>query len=601
MTVGARPLVRWLALNGLVHAALLIWLGAHATPLEWSWLLAWPLMGWLFWEPLVLSPLATRPKLLAIFGAAWGLWLCFCIGYRFYQGTYPDHGTVEFALSEPRYGWLLFKERFGPGMALAFIASATAGAYALKGLTPVPSRFRWWKLLGAALLLAGLNRFVPATRIQPPDTALMMMATQVRARRIGAGGLRRALARGKTPQGPAPAFQVLVLVHESLNSDAFDPDLMPKLAARIQAGQVLPFREAFAPAPMTDVALPSLFSGVDPVQGSARYHHEPLLWHRAQAHCMATALFSVQRFDYYGFPDYLLADGLDRYETQDLAGPPLRANAHPPALVNDAAADDATLLPWLRDWLDGERGKPTFTVLHFGATHAPYFQKPGFTPFSAADVARLRPDVTPSRRGDLARYWNAIRYLDEVQDQILQEYARRGLLDHTLVLSTSDHGENFQGPARGRLDDVRPETLHVPLWILPPKDFTPAQIAALKGNEGNLVSNLDLAPTLADALGDPLPPDAQRLGASLFAPLPADRTLLAHNGGEIRRRDPSALSLLWMEQGRLHEWRWHSQEGGYSGVVGPGDREEALILDPSDRARVTRVLAAFPFLHEVHP
>jgi len=596
-----RPLVRWLALNGLVHAALLVWLGAQGRPVEWAWLLAWPAMGWLFWEPFLLSPLAKRPRMLAAFAALWGLWLCFSIGYRFYQGTYPDHGTVEFACSEPRYGWLLFKDRLGLGMALGFTVSAAAAVFALKGLRPAASKGRWWRLAGAALALAALNRFVPATTLQPPDTAMLMMATQVRARRMGAGGLRRALAREKTPQGPPPPFQVLLLVHESLNADAFDPALMPKLAARIRSGEVTAFPEAFAPAPMTDVALPSLFSGVDPVQGSARYHREPLLWHRAQAHGMATALFSVQRFDYYGFPDYLLADGLDRYETQDLAGPPLHANAQAPALVNDAAADDAALVSWLRSWLDAERGRPTFTVLHFGATHSPYFQHAGFTPFTAADVARLRPDVVLSRRGDLARYWNAIRYLDEVQDAALQEYARRGLLDRTLVIATSDHGENFHGPARGRLDDVRPQTLHVPLWIKAPKDFPAAWLTAMQADSRRLVSNLDIAPTLAQALGDPLPPDPGRLGSSLLVPLPPDRTLLAHNGGEIRRRDPSALSLLWMEDGRLREWRWHSQEGAFAGVVGPGDGEESINLEPGEKARVTKVLAAFPFLHEVHP
>jgi hypothetical protein len=597
----SRPLVRWLALNGLVHAALLAWLGAAARPSEWAWLLAWPLLAWGLWEPFVLAPLAKHPRLQVCFAALWGCWLCFCIGYRVYQGTYPDHGTVEFACSEPRYAWLLFKDRLGFGTAMGFIAAAAAAVFALKGLKPAPAKGRWWRLLAAALALAALNRFVPATVIQPPDTALLMMATQVRARRMGAGGLRRALAREKTPQGPPPPFQVLLLVHESLNADAFDPGLMPKLAARVESGEVTAFHESFAPAPMTDVALPSLFSGVDPVQGSARYHRAPLLWHRAQAHGMATALFSVQRFDYYGFPDYLLADGLDRYETQDLAGPPLHANGAPPPLVNDAAADDGALIPWLRSWLDAEQGRPTFTVLHFGATHAPYFQKPGFTPFTAADVARLRPGVTATRRADLARYWNAMRYLDEIQDEALQEYARRGLLDRTLVIATSDHGENFHGPALGRLEDVRPQTLHVPLWILPPKDFPAPWVAAMKGNEGRLVSNLDIAPTLAQALGDPLPADPRRLGDSLLAPLPPDRTLLAHNGGEIRRRDPKALSLLWREDGRLREWRWHSQEGAFAGTVGTGDGEAPLDLTPDERSRVQRVLSAYPFLNEVHP
>lgn len=596
-----RPLVRWLALNGAVHGALLIWLGAQGRPVEWAWLLAWPLLAWCFWDPFVLAPLAKRPRLLLAFGALWGCWLCFSAGYRFYQGTYPDHGTVEFACSEPRYAWLLFKDRLSLGMILGFIAAASATAFALKSLQPVASKARWWRLGAAILALAALNRFVPATTLQPPDTALLMLATQVRARRMGAGGLRRALAREKTPQGPQPPFQVLVLVHESLNADAFDPLLMPKLAARIQSGSILPFNEAFAPAPMTDIALPSLFSGVDPVQGSARYHHEPLLWHRAQAHGMPTALFSVQRFNYYGFPDYLLADGLDRYETQDSAGPPLHENGAAPPLVNDAAADDAALIPWLRAWLDAGRGKSTFTVLHFGATHAPYYQKPGFILFTAADAARLRPEVSVARRADLARYWNAIRYLDEIQDEALQEYARRGLLDHTLVISTSDHGENFHGPARGRLDDVRPQTLHVPLWILAPKAFPAPWVAAMKANGTRLASNLDIAPTLAQALGDPLPEDPQRLGSSLLAPLPEARILFAHNGGEIRRRDPKALSLIWVEGGRIHEWRWHSQEGSFSGSVESGDGELPLELDPAGRSRVQRALSAYPFLNEVHP
>jgi hypothetical protein len=596
----SRPLARWLALNGLVHVCLLLALGAKGRPQEWAWLLAWPLLGWCLWEPFALAPLAKRPKALALFAAAWGIWLCFGAGYRFYQGTYPDHGTVEFACSEPRYAWILFKERLGLGMGLGFAASALVSAFALRGIRPVEVKHRGWRLLAAILALAALNRFVPATTLQPPDTALLMMATQVRTRRMGAGGLRRALAREKVPQGPPPPFHVLLLVHESLNADAFDATLMPKLGARTRSGEAIAFPAAYAPAPMTDVALPSLFSGVDPVQGSARYHREPLLWHRAKAHGMATALFSVQRFDYYGFPDYLLADGLDRFETQDLSGPPLHAHESAP-LVNDAAADDGALLPMLRSWLDAQGRGPTFTVLHFGATHAPYFQKPGFTPFSAGDIARLRPELPVARRESLARYWNALRYLDEVQDQILQEYGRRGLLDRTLVLATSDHGENFHGAAMGRLEDVRPQTLHVPLWVRPPQSFPSTWVAALRANADGLASNLDLAPTLAQALGDAQPQDPERLGASLLAPLPAGRVLLAHNGGEIRRRDPKALSLLWMEDGRIREWRWHSQEGAFSAVVGPGDTEESLNLDPAARARVTRTLSAYPFLREVHP
>jgi hypothetical protein len=138
-----------------------------------------------------------------------------------------------------------------------------------------------------------------------PEVTSLLMFTQLRPWRIGPGGLRRALARELPARGTGPDFHVLVLVNESLTPDSFDPELSPYLGRAIASGEAITFSKAYASASMTDVAVPALFSGVSPAQPSSLFHHAPLWWHRAQARGMSTGLFSAQRYNYYGFPDFL--------------------------------------------------------------------------------------------------------------------------------------------------------------------------------------------------------------------------------------------------------------------------------------------------------
>jgi arylsulfatase A-like enzyme len=84
----------------------------------------------------------------------------------------------------------------------------------------------------------------------------------------------------------------------------------------------------------------------------------------------------------------------------------------------------------------------------------------------------------------------------------------RGLLDDTLIVVTSDHGEEFldHGSLEGHQWTLYDEVLHVPLVIRPPGGGEAKRV-------DRLVSLLDVAPTILDLLR--LTPPATFEGASL--------------------------------------------------------------------------------------
>ncbi len=549
-----RPWVRFAAFTLALHLGALAFVGPRPHGAQWLALALGPLVAWGLLRPMI-HRLEARGLGLGLLFAGWGAWMAFCLGHRLFLGTYPDHGTLEFTLSEPSYAWTLVKDRLHLGTFAFLGGGAVLGWLASRNLGPgrhVHGRARW---VGILIAIAGLA-WVDARGISlagvSPEASTLLMVGQTRGRRIGMGGLRRALGRQVPETSPAPPFSVLLLVHESLGPLALDPDVAPFLSAGLSGGELRDFPRAYAAASMTDVALPSLLSGVNPVQGSQLYHRVPLLWHRARAGGMATAFFSAQRLNYYGFPDFLLADGLDAWESADHAGLPL---------VNDTGADDGCLEGQLDGWLTRQGDRPTFTVLQFNATHAPGLLRPDHKGWTAARVASRWPEVHPLRREALARYLNACASLDAVQAKIFKLLEAKGQLDRTWIIATADHGEAWEGPPRGRLDDLRAAALQVPLWMRLPKGFPETWRQNLEANRGRLVGNQDLMPTLAEALGQAPTTFPGTLGTSLLAPLGPDRTLLAHNSGEIRRRDPEALSVLMEEGPLLFQVRWHTVEG----------------------------------------
>lgn len=151
-----------------------------------------------------------------------------------------------------------------------------------------------------------------------------------------------------------------------------------------------------------------------------------------------------------------------------------------------------------------------FLFLHSYAVHDPYFPKQEYLDMfwqgeaPATAVRATGPElvaVNNSGRevpGDELRYYRAlydaqIRYVDDLLRGFFAELEALGVLDDTLVVITSDHGEEFHEHGALLHSQAYRETLHVPLFVVW-KGFEPRRIESV-------VENLDIAPTLYEITG----------------------------------------------------------------------------------------------------
>ncbi len=108
----------------------------------------------------------------------------------------------------------------------------------------------------------------------------------------------------------------------------------------------------------------------------------------------------------------------------------------------------------------------------------------------------------------LSQYDGEIRSTDEMLGRILQVIREEGLWENTLIVITSDHGEEFfEHQQKGHKNNLHVESVHVPLLIKRAGSFSP-------GVDSTLVSLVDLFPTLIGGAADSLSPLLP--GRSLF-------------------------------------------------------------------------------------
>jgi arylsulfatase A-like enzyme len=131
-----------------------------------------------------------------------------------------------------------------------------------------------------------------------------------------------------------------------------------------------------------------------------------------------------------------------------------------------------------------------------------------------------------------ALYDSDISYNDQQFGVLLDLLQKTGHENDTMIVFTSDHGEEFWEHGRiGHGQSLRQELVHVPLWIYYPPLFPAGKVV----EEG--VEVMDVLPTLADVLGVKVPeavqgeslvPLAQGQGAGYPRPAIASQYELAH-------------------------------------------------------------------------
>ncbi len=193
-------------------------------------------------------------------------------------------------------------------------------------------------------------------------------------------------------------------------------------------------------------------------------------------------------------------------------------------------------LDWLRG---GDQSRPFFAFLNMYDAHDPYLPGAPFDtlfgyPRNAPGGERLRvrrlsnADPLTLNASDNARmrdqYDGAIARMDHILGQMLDTLVHRGVLENTIVVITSDHGEAFgEHRAFGHGTSVHPEEVRIPLVVVYPR-------AVPAGRRVDAVVSLrDVSATIAD-LAQVAGPGWRLPGRSLArfwstAALPSDTVL----------------------------------------------------------------------------
>ncbi len=383
-------------------------------------------------------------------------------------------------------------------------------------------------------------------------------------------------------RGPVRAEQnVIIVVFDAVRADhlgtyGYARPTDPNLKA-LAAGGVA-FRNAYAAAPWTLPSFASIFTGLYPIRhhlsgGQFRLNKKAeTLAGRLKAEGYATAAIVANA---YLNRDFGLDQGFDTF-TQLLSEERLDAVTSP---QTTAAA---------LDWLERNRDRKFFLVVHFMDTHGDYIPPapydtlfdPGYngpiTGRGIGDNPNIKPGMPPEDvRHLLALYDGEIAWADKHLGLILKAVKDYGLDRKTIIVVTADHGEGFF--EHGQIVHgygLGDELLHIPLIIK-----TPAPETFLSPE--TTVSSVDIYPTILDLLGLPL---KKRIDGKSLANVRAGKPGQTRRPNEpvFAELDAGGKRLRAMIEGRfklIHDLKGKTFEL-YDLLEDPAERNDLVLKRP---------------------
>ena len=447
-------------------------------------------------------------------------------------------------------------------------------------------------IAGNLLLAAGLGRVVSdmfaARGLRPRQirhTLAALFGFLILLAAISSG--RQALQEYRTvtglPPAPAGARNVVLIVWDtvraySLSLYGYPRDTTPNLTRWARQG--VRYDRVLAPAPWTYPSHSSFFTGQWPFKLDTQWNYVldapvPTLAEFLTSRGYQTAGFAANtRHCSY---ETGLNRGFAHYEDYALTPRALLSRTVPGTwiLKNIISRGDYYDQKWIDlqsggasslnqsflKWLSQRRlDRPFFAFLNYYDAHDPYVAPTGFEgrfgirPKTPRDYERLfafdQPHAGPVQIRDIlmARdcYDDSIAFLDEQLSRLLGELRRRGLLENTEVIITSDHGEAFGDHGiLGHSSSVNLDEIGVPLVILAP--------AAPAGRVvDSPVSLRDLPATVVDQPG--LSADSPFPGSSLAVSwrLPAGRAPLGPSTPAFSEQANASAFLPYHGRGQGH-------------------------------------------------
>ena len=321
------------------------------------------------------------------------------------------------------------------------------------------------------------------------------------------------------PSGHHAVRRIILLTVDTLRRDALScyGGTTPTPNIDRLAKDAILFERAYSVAAWTLPSLTTILSGLSPwVHG--------VLTMDEQVPAGLPSLASFLRNDGYatggiGFNYFLppqgsyasLSVGFDNYDTYPVYHRPLTLGRDivlhfsPTAFGDTATTEDLTRLS--QEWVTSHQHRDFFLWLHYYDPHTPYEPPQDFFPQGEPDPAigkrfdkRLgeirRGSFRPSRRAmDWVRalYLGETRYVDDRIGRFLTTLKDLGLYEDSLIVFTSDHGEEHY--EHGGIDHghtLYEELLRVPLIVKLPGSAVKAEIEQNVSLESVLPTILDL-------------------------------------------------------------------------------------------------------------
>ena len=159
-------------------------------------------------------------------------------------------------------------------------------------------------------------------------------------------------------------------------------------------------------------------------------------------------------------------------------------------------------------WKDRPKDKPFFSVFNYTGCHESGIENTskyesvtkGLKKHDRDVVAKSLPPYypdTPAVRDDWGRYYDVITAMDEWVGEHLKALDEAGLADNTIVVYWSDHGVGLPRAKRWLYDSG----MHVPLMVRIPEKFRVGEQGKPGLVSDQLVSLIDLGPTMLNLAG----------------------------------------------------------------------------------------------------
>ncbi len=305
----------------------------------------------------------------------------------------------------------------------------------------------------------------------------------------------------------------------------------PHLDQFAQASMV--YENAFATSSWSLPTHASLFTGLMPTQHGADDDHkflEPA--HTTLAEFLSARNYLTAAFCYNPYVSH--ATGLDRGfqwfnpATRSRLGYAFARARHYAAklqCIGDAGARlvNRQVRAALREF--AAHARPFFLFAHYAECHTPYRYPRAYQPTRAARVNQnpwrqlANPALMNAADFEIltALYDGALNYLDAQVAQVITWLRDLQLLNETMVIVTADHGENLgEHGIIGHQYCLYDTLVHVPLIVhYPNGTTTPAR-------NKQLVSTIELAPTILEMLGENPSALGDLKGSSLLAAIPRE-------------------------------------------------------------------------------